>query len=104
MQLTDKIIFIDIDGVICTNTFGQYQNARPLIEKIDIVNKLYEKNRIVLWSSRGSKTRQDWQSLTLKQLGEWNVKYHELKLDKPYYDILVDDKSKEDLFQLTGKV
>ena len=28
-----------------------------------------------------------------KQVDEWNVKYHELLLGKPQYDIFVDDRA-----------
>ena len=31
--------------------------------------------------------------LTLIQLKDWNIKYHELILFKPSYDIFVDDKA-----------
>jgi hypothetical protein len=27
------------------------------------------------------------------QLDEWGAKYHELKADKPFYDLFVEDKS-----------
>ena len=30
--------------------------------------------------------------LTVTQLNKWGVRYHELKLGKPIYDLWVDDK------------
>ena len=33
-----------------------------------------------------------WTDFTKKQVDEWNVKYHELLLGKPQYDIFVDDR------------
>ena len=31
-------------------------------------------------------------NLIRKQLEKWNVKYHKLKMGKPLYNLLVDDK------------
>jgi hypothetical protein len=31
--------------------------------------------------------------MTKEQLKQWGVKYHELWLDKPLFDVLVDDKA-----------
>ena len=39
------IYCFDLDGTLCTDTFGEYNNAEPLLERIDFVNKLYEKER-----------------------------------------------------------
>ena len=35
-----KTYVFDIDGTVCTNTYGDYENAQPLEERIKIVNKL----------------------------------------------------------------
>ena len=37
------IYVFDIDGTICSLTDGEYENAKPLQERINKVNKLYEK-------------------------------------------------------------
>ena len=34
----------------------------------------------------------------LKQLDNWNVKYHELRMGKPAYDLLIDDKALNSLY------
>lgn len=87
----------DIDGTICTNTAGKYEDAKPYPERIAVINELYDKsNEIKLYTSRGVTTGIGWRSLTEKQLREWGVKYHELLMDKPYYDIIVDDKAIND--------
>jgi len=89
------IIMVDIDGVICNNTWGEYKKAKPFKENIEKINKLYDEgNRIILWTTRGVITGIDWEKLTKQQMKEWNVKYHELKLDKPYYDLFIDDRTK----------
>jgi len=36
----------------------------------------------------------DWSELTREQLNEWGCKYHELNMQKPSYDVWVDDKAK----------
>lgn len=61
---------------------------------LDKINKLYdEDNRIVYWTARGSRSGIDWYEFTKKQLIEWGAKFHELRCDKPYYDIFVEDRS-----------
>tara|TARA_B100000925_G_C21990050_1_gene466378 strand:- start:712 stop:1011 length:300 start_codon:yes stop_codon:yes gene_type:complete len=87
----------DIDGTICTNTNGDYEKAKPFIDRIKIVNKLYiEGNKIIMFTARGSTTNLDWTELTKQQLKEWGVKYHELIFGKPEADIFVDDKGISD--------
>lgn len=88
------MVMVDIDGTICKTNGMSYDAAEPLFDKIEKINNLYNKgNTIVYWTSRGVVTGIDWRELTTKQLKEWGCKYHELRLDKPYYDIFIDDKS-----------
>lgn len=85
--------YIDIDGVLCSNTWGLYSHAKPLRDNIKAVRELYaDGHRIVLWTARGATTGTDWRKLTEEQMANWGVPYHELKLDKPHYDYIVDDK------------
>ena len=59
----------DIDGTICTNTNGDYENATPIENRINLINDLYEKeNEIILFTARGSTTNIDWKELTEQQL------------------------------------
>ena len=84
---------VDIDGIICTNTYGKYENAEPIYDNIEKINKLYDSGiEIILWTSRGIITGIDWKQLTETQLKKWHVKYHKLYLDKPYYDRIIDDR------------
>lgn len=89
------IIYIDIDETICTGGTSQdYSKASPLPTNIDIFNKLYESGyTIIYWTARGSRTGTDWSGVTADQLRRWNVKYHELKFNKPSYDLFIDDKN-----------
>ncbi len=89
-------IYIDIDGTICRKESkdSPYEDCTPIMERIEEVNKLYEKgNTITYWTARGSRTGRDLQELTKRQLSEWNCKYHHLLFGKPPYDIYIDDKS-----------
>ena len=89
-----KTYVIDIDGTICTNTYGAYDKSEPFVERIKYVNKLFkEGNKIKFFTARGSETGLDWRDLTEKQLNLWGVKYHELIMGKPDGDIFIDDKA-----------
>ena len=103
-----KSIFIDIDETICFNTGEDsrknkdYSLARPYLKRIEQVNSLYHSgHHIVYWTARGATTGIDWRDLTETQLEQWGCLYHELRLDKPAYDIFVDDKNinSEDFFE-----
>ena len=89
------IYYVDIDETICKYPVERkYEQAEPIIENILKINKLYENgNTIVYWTARGSTTGIDWTELTSKQLANWGVKYHELKLGKPHYDVFICDKA-----------
>jgi histidinol phosphatase-like enzyme len=99
-----KYVF-DIDGTICTSTDGSYELAKPIKGRIDKINKLYdEENEIIFFTARGmGRTKNNihlaysyFYDLTMKQLREWGVKYHQLFLGKPAGDIYVDDKAARD--------
>ena len=84
----------DIDGTICTNTYGKYESAEPFRERINFINQLFKDgNTIKYFTARGSTTNIDWKDLTSNQLKEWGALYHELILGKPYGDIFIDDKA-----------
>ena len=83
----------DIDGTICT-TDCHYKDAKPYKEVIKKINSLYNSGEyIILYTSRGSGSGIDWKEFTQKQVDGWGVKYHELLLGKPQYDIFVDDRA-----------
>ena len=93
-----KTYVIDIDGTICTNTDGDYERAKPYYERIKLINKLYKAgNKIIMFTARGSTTNIDWYEITQKQLKDWGLKYHDLKLKKPFGDFYIDDKAIDDL-------
>lgn len=96
----------DIDGTLCTNTFGKYETAEPNHERIKIINNLYDQGNIVnLFTARGTTTGIDWYEITFKQLKEWGVKFHTLSMGKPEADIYIDDKgiNAYDFFKLESE-
>lgn len=97
-----KKICFDLDGVICTNTFGDYDKAEPIPEAIKKINQLYNNGYyIIIFTSRFmqlfngdiEKINSTGYKFTKEQLDMWGLKYHKLLLCKPEYDIFIDDKA-----------
>mgnify|MGYP004007635887 CR=1 FL=1 len=97
-----KVICFDLDGVICSNTWGQYENAQPFKKIIDKINKLYDEGYIVKiftarFMSRNNENVENAYKMgyefTKSQIDRWGLKYHKLIMGKPSYDIIIDDKS-----------
>jgi hypothetical protein len=95
----------DIDGTICTNTDGNYVNAEPIVERIELINKLYNSgNKIVYFTARGmnrykndiAKVYEAYYLITEHQLKRWGAKYDILRLGKPAGDLYIDDKGVKD--------
>jgi len=95
-------IWVDIDETICkTPHTRKYDEAEPIYENIKKVNNLYNMgHEIVYWTARGCKSGKDYSPLTLSQLDNWGCKYTRLETNfkKPNYDILIDDKTVNSLF------
>ena len=98
-----KTYVVDIDGTICDWQAGRdYTLAEPFPEKIKVINKLYDEgNTIKYFTARGmgryagrsDKAIESFYAITESQLDRWGCKYHELKVDKPFYDLFIEDKS-----------
>ena len=86
------IYCFDIDGTLCTLSNG-YENTEPIQAMIDKVNRLYESNTIKLFTARGQESKVDYRDLTIAQLDQWEVKYHQLIFNKPSADFYIDDKA-----------
>ena len=91
------VVYIDIDETICGYNPPEdrdYNKAIPNIPNIIKANKLYnEGHTVVYWTARGAVSGIDWTELTKEQLNKWGAKHHELRLDKPFYDVFIDDKN-----------
>ena len=91
---TGKKYIVDIDGTICFTEKSNYLQSIPNYNKIKILNKLYEEgNEINYWTARGAISGKNWDDFTIKQLNSWNVKYTSINMDKPHYDVWIDDKT-----------
>lgn len=87
------VFCIDLDGTLCTNTFGEYEKALPVYGAISKVNSLYQQgNTIKIFTARGSGSGKDWRQVTESQLKDWQVQYHELIIGKPEADFYIDDR------------
>ena len=100
------IYVFDIDGTICTNSYGDYDNAKPHYQRIEKNNKLYDEgNTIIYHTARGMGRARNNVILSYKlfyeytsaQLAKWGVKYHDLFMGKPQGDLYIDDKGVNDV-------
>ena len=104
----EKLIFVDVDGTICTAGMiphgkfrdipEDYLEAKPYFSRIEHINSLYNdgKHTIVYWTARGCKSglTDVLYDLTKKQLKEWGAKFHDLQVgNKPHFDMYICDKS-----------
>ena len=96
-----KRICFDLDGTLCETKNGDYKNSKPIESAINKVNYLYDNNYyIIIFTARFmgresgdiNKVYKRGYKLTTKQLDLWSVKFHELILGKPEYDMIIDDK------------
>ena len=84
----------DIDGTLCSDTSGAYEEAEPFRDRIAHVNRLFKSGHTIrLFTARGSSTGLDWRATTERQLSSWGVQYHELIMGKPHADLFIDDKA-----------
>lgn len=99
------IIYVDIDDTICHYpdlakatarvAIGKdYSLAEPLLERIERINQLFDQgNTIIYWTARGTQSGINWFQITLEQLNRWGCRFHELRMNKPVYDLFIDDKN-----------
>jgi branched-subunit amino acid aminotransferase/4-amino-4-deoxychorismate lyase len=89
-----KTLCFDLDGTLCSNTFGQYESAEPFPWAVARVNSLAGAgHHIVIFTARGSATGIDWGERTREQLASWGVRYDALVFGKPPADVYVDDRA-----------
>lgn len=89
-------IFVDFDKTITTDHLVNLINNPPRKNVIDYIEKMYNKgNIIIIYSCRSNPDICDpSDEARMKQyLSLHNIKYHSICRDKPYYDIIIDDKA-----------
>lgn len=85
-------LIFDIDGTICTQE-KDYSQAKPFNHIIEKINKKYDEGYIIsFFTARGSESGIDWSKVTINQLNEWQVKYHNLYFGKPAALAYIDDR------------
>jgi len=99
-----KVIAIDIDGILTVkdeisakeydkmttlDLEKKYRQCVPNKEAIKNCNKFYQHNTVFLYTCRDYR----FFDITVQWLNENNVAYHSLIMNKPYYDIIFDDKA-----------
>lgn len=89
------IVYVDIDDTICRlRIAGNYYSATPIQKAIEKVNQMFDDGHtIVMWTARGTVSGIDFEEMTRAQLEFWGLKYHELRMGKPAYDLFIDDKN-----------
>jgi hypothetical protein len=104
-----KVVAFDLDDVLCYRSFEfenfgllKYDYCKPNNNMIDVVNDLYKNGYIIkIYTARGmtqfsgdvNKIYSNLYEITLNQLKEWKINFHELIMGKIHYDILIDDKA-----------
>lgn len=101
-EMDKKIIMVDIDGTICSQTgepgsvedaYG-FKNAEPFTKRIEYLNNLHDEGHFIhYYTARGALTGIDHLKETKEQLDSWGVKYNDLAVFKPFYDVWIDDKA-----------
>jgi len=101
-ELGKKYIMVDIDGTIChcpgdpksgDDQFG-FREAVPFPKRIEYLNGLHEEGHFIhYWTARGCWDGEDYIEETREQLDSWGVKYNDVSVFKPIYDIWIDDKA-----------
>ncbi len=89
-----KTYCFDIDNTICITKGTDYENSKPIKERIETINTLKDEgNTIIFFTARGFVSKIDYFKLTQNQLNKWGCKYDKLYMGKPDADYYIDDKN-----------
>ena len=90
-----KTYCFDLDETLCKTFKTDYKKSQPIKERINFVNRLYDKGHtIIIDSARGSGTGTYWTKYTKDQLDRWGLKYHKVRCGTKFAaDIYIDDKA-----------
>lgn len=96
---------VDIDNTIFNTFLSDYKNAIPISKRIRKINSLFDEGHtIIYWTARGGESGIDWTQFTIEQLSNAGCKYTELWMNKPSYDIWIDDKALNDMDFFNGRL
>jgi histidinol phosphatase-like enzyme len=90
-------VFVDFDNTL-TNGSGKPWWVDPLDdeprqEMVELVNNLYKQGfAIIIYTARRGDVREE----TKYYLDKWGVMYHALRMNKPGYKLLIDDRAISD--------
>jgi hypothetical protein len=86
------VIAVDMDGILCEEgDWGKHSESFPIKKNIEQVNRLYDGgNQIIIYTGRFH----DEYQLTLDWLRKYDVKFHQLVMNKLLADVYVDDRMK----------
>lgn len=86
---TNKLIAVDLDGVLCKGEFWGEEEPKPISEMIKLVENIYKKGaHIVIYTAR----HRSWYQQTEAWLIKNNVFYHSISMEKMGADLYIDDK------------
>lgn len=92
------IYCFDLDNTLCKTEKNIYENSIPILERIEIVNKLYDDGHtIIIETARGCSSGKNWWYFTTDQLKKWGVRYHTLRTGVKWgADFFIDDRAIND--------
>lgn len=97
-------IFVDVDKTIFFTNGMNYSDSAPIEKNIQKVNDLFSSGHcIVMWTARGTLSNVSHFQTTYDQLKRFGVKFHELRMGKPAFDLLIDDKSINSVWDWTPR-
>jgi len=90
-------IFADFDSTITTGEGDPWWvdslNEEPDWNMIEVVNGLYKMNHtIIIYTARRKEVREETEYF----LNKWGVMHHALRMEKPGFDLLIDDRAMSD--------
>ena len=94
------IYCFDLDNTLCKTHESNYESSTPIVERIELVNKLHDEGHIIIIdTARGSVSGKNWWRFTVEQLNSWGLKFHTLRTGVKFSaDIFVDDKGFNDKY------
>ena len=92
MEFKGKVMAIDLDNTLTTKTCWteeDCQNAEPNIKMVEIVQELFKKNTIIIYTAR----KDELLPATVKWLRAHDIPHFGVCNEKRPYDVYVDDKA-----------